>query len=74
MIRVFHSGSGLFTHPGSRIRDPGVKMAPDPESRIRIRNTGYDIGVTNHIWVSASPVIFNLVSWSKYCFSHSLYT
>jgi hypothetical protein len=25
--------------PGSEIRDPGVKKAPDPGSRIRIRNT-----------------------------------
>ncbi len=28
------------THSGSRIPDPGVKKAPDPGSRIRIRNTG----------------------------------
>ncbi len=26
--------------PGSRIPDPGVKKAPNPGSRIRIRNTG----------------------------------
>jgi hypothetical protein len=39
-----HPGSDLFP---TRIRmltlpipDPGVKKAPDPESRIRIRNTG----------------------------------
>ncbi len=40
MIRVVHPGSGcwLSTHPGSRI--PGVKKAPDPGSRIQIRNTG----------------------------------
>jgi hypothetical protein len=29
-----------FSHPGSRIPDPGVKNAPNPRSRIRIRNTG----------------------------------
>ncbi len=28
------------TYSGSRIPDPGVKKAPDPRSRIRIRNTG----------------------------------
>ncbi len=27
------------THSRSRIPDPGVKKAPDPGSRIRIRNT-----------------------------------
>jgi hypothetical protein len=27
--------------PGSEIRDPGVKKAPDPGSRIRIRNTAF---------------------------------
>jgi hypothetical protein len=34
MIRVVHPGSGcwLSTHPGSRIRNPGVKKAPDPGS------------------------------------------
>ena len=31
-------GSGI-RDPGSEIRDPGVKKAPDPGSRIRIRNT-----------------------------------
>ncbi len=31
MIRVVHPGSGLFTHPGSQIPDPGVKKAPDPQ-------------------------------------------
>jgi hypothetical protein len=29
-----------FSHPGSRIPDVGVKKAPNPGSRIRIRNTG----------------------------------
>jgi hypothetical protein len=38
-------GSGILD-PGSggnafRIPDPGVKKAPDPGSRIRIRNTGW---------------------------------
>jgi hypothetical protein len=28
-----------FSHPGSRIPDPGVKKVPNPGSRIRIRNT-----------------------------------
>jgi hypothetical protein len=28
------------TYSGYRIPDPGVKKAPDPGSRIRIRNTG----------------------------------
>ncbi len=27
----------------SGIPDPGVKKAPDPGSRIRIRNTGFDL-------------------------------
>jgi hypothetical protein len=31
------SGKNLF-----RIPDPGVKKAPDPGSRIRIRNTGWE--------------------------------
>jgi hypothetical protein len=45
MIRVVHPGSRIrmltFSHPGSRIPDPGVKKhpIPDPGSRIRIRNT-----------------------------------
>jgi hypothetical protein len=46
MIPVVHPGSRIrmltFSHPGSRIPDPGVKKAPNPGSRIRIRNT--DIG------------------------------
>ncbi len=29
-----------FIHSGSCIPDPGVKKAPDPRPRIRIRNTG----------------------------------
>jgi hypothetical protein len=28
-----------FSHPGTRIPDPGVKKAPNPGSRIQIRNT-----------------------------------
>jgi hypothetical protein len=31
MIRVVHPGSGFFIHPGSRVPDPGVKKAPDPD-------------------------------------------
>jgi hypothetical protein len=30
MIRAVHPGSGLFFYP-SRIPDPGVKKAPDPD-------------------------------------------
>ncbi len=30
---------------GSRIPDPGVKKAPDPESRIRIRNTASHVQI-----------------------------
>jgi hypothetical protein len=42
-IWVWYTGSGI-RDPGSgknlfRIPDPGVKKAPDPGSRIRIRNT-----------------------------------
>jgi hypothetical protein len=42
MIRVVHPGSWIrmLTFYPSRIPDPGVKKAPDPGSRIRIRNTG----------------------------------
>jgi hypothetical protein len=44
MIRVVHPGSGsrirIMTFHPSRIPDPGVKRAPDPGSRTRIRNTG----------------------------------
>jgi hypothetical protein len=45
MIRVVHPGS-LISDPDadffpSRIPDPGVKKAPNPGSRIRIRNTGF---------------------------------
>jgi hypothetical protein len=44
-IWVWDSGSGI-RDPGSgknlfRIPDPGVKKAPDPGSRIRIRNTEF---------------------------------
>jgi hypothetical protein len=42
-IRVWDPGSEIRdpekTYSGSRIPDPGVKKAPDPRSRIRIRNT-----------------------------------
>ncbi len=42
MIRVFNPdpGSGCWLSP---ISDPGVKKAPNPGSRIRIRNTGFNI-------------------------------
>jgi hypothetical protein len=30
------------TYSRSRVPDPGVKKAPDPKSRIRIRNTAYE--------------------------------
>jgi hypothetical protein len=41
MIRFVHPGSRIrmLTFYPSRIPDPGVKKAPDPGSRIRIRNT-----------------------------------
>ncbi len=40
MIRVLHPGSRIrmLTFYPSRIPDPGVKKAPDPGSRIGIRN------------------------------------
>jgi hypothetical protein len=34
------------THSGSRIPDPGVKKAPDPGFRIRIRNTDQNNNVS----------------------------
>jgi hypothetical protein len=49
MIRVIHPGSGsrtpgpdsdLLTLPDPGIPDPVVQKAPDPGSKIRIRNTG----------------------------------
>ncbi len=36
--------------PGSEIRDPGVKKAPDPGSPIRIRNTGKNMQNFCHFW------------------------
>jgi hypothetical protein len=43
MIRVVHPGPWIrmltFSHPGSRIQ--GSKKAPNPGSRIRIRNTDF---------------------------------
>jgi hypothetical protein len=51
MIRVVHPGSRIrmLTFYPSRIPDPVVKKAPDPASRIRIRNT-----------VSANPVFYRI--------------
>jgi hypothetical protein len=47
MIRVVHPGSRISDPDAdflpSRIPDPGVKKAPNPGSRIRIRNTAYMI-------------------------------
>ncbi len=47
MIRVVHPGSQIrmltFSHPGSRVPDPGVKKAPNPGSGIRIRNTALQV-------------------------------
>ncbi len=43
MIRVVHPGSRIRMLTFSRIPDPGVKKAPNPGSRIRIRNTGFYI-------------------------------
>ncbi len=45
------SGKNLF-----RIPDPGVKKAPDPGSRIRIRNTGWKEKITN--WFKELAVHF----------------
>ena len=41
MIRVVHPGSRIRDQDADfpPIPDPGVKKAPDPGSRIRIRNT-----------------------------------
>jgi hypothetical protein len=49
MIRVVHP-EFLIPDPDadflpSRIPDPGVKKAPNPGSRIRIRNTGFGSGL-----------------------------
>jgi hypothetical protein len=35
--------SRMLTFYPFQIPDPGVKKAPDPVSRIRIRNTGFDL-------------------------------
>jgi hypothetical protein len=39
------------TYSGSRIPDLGVKKAPDPGSRIRIRNTAF------RVWCLSSSVV-----------------
>jgi hypothetical protein len=49
-IRDPRSGIRKKTYSGSRIRVQGGKKAPDPESRIRIRNT-----VSNHSSSYHSP-------------------
>jgi hypothetical protein len=41
-IRDPGSGKNLFQIP-----DPGIKKAPDPGSRIRVRNTAYNHGLIN---------------------------
>jgi hypothetical protein len=45
-IWIWDTGSGknLF-----RIPDPGVKKAPEPGSRIRIRNTAYNVSGLNFV-------------------------
>ncbi len=52
----------LDTNPGSQIPNPGIKNAPDPWSRIRIRNTG-DFGFAQAVggsvgyWLSTSAAV-----------------
>jgi hypothetical protein len=57
-ILFWDPGSGIRdpekTYSGSRILDPGVKKAPDPGSRTRIRNTAYEYNkcLSTHINVA----------------------
>ena len=64
MIRVVHPGSRIrmltFSHPGPRIPDPGVKKAPNPGSRIRIRNTASVVLFLKHFF--AYYLLFNSVA------------
>jgi hypothetical protein len=48
----------ILTFYPSRISDPGVKKAPDPGSRIRIRNTGFNILQVLRIQIR-DPGLFN---------------
>jgi hypothetical protein len=73
MIRVFHPGSGSpyldpdflpipDPDPVSQIPNPGVKKAPEPWSRIRIRNTGdfgfaQAVGGTVGYWPSTGAAV-----------------
>jgi hypothetical protein len=41
----------------SRIPDPGVKKVPNPGSRIRIRNTGYDVEDFHSVALTSSKKI-----------------
>jgi hypothetical protein len=45
MMRVVYPGSGYRFNPGFWIPDTGVKKAPNPVSRIRIRNTVLKLGL-----------------------------
>ncbi len=77
MIRVVHPGSRIrmltFSHPGSRIQ--GSKKAPNPGSRIRIRNTANKTSketlgfypyfpFTGHFLAFGFPFLFFLFWWS----------
>ncbi len=48
----------ILTFYPSRISDPGVKNAPDPGSRIRIRNTGFNLLQVLRIQIR-DPVLFD---------------
>ncbi len=58
MIRVVHPGSRIVDPDADflpfRIPDPGVKNAPNPGSRIRIRNTAF----MERYWRESRPDIF----------------
>ena len=57
-----------FSHPGSRIPDPGVKKhpIPDPGSRIRIRNTAAQAGLrVVHLNILLLPAVYPYLSSSS---------
>ncbi len=59
-----------FSYPGSPIPDPGVKKAPNPGSRIRIRNTGtYLVPILNNTVREEISSLLEVVlvrNWSDY--------
>ncbi len=82
MIRVFHPGSGsriwILTfylshpdpYPGSQILNPGIKKAPDPWSRNRIRNTGdfrfaQAVGGSVGYWLSTGAAVLRTHSMDQ---------